>query len=111
MYTYTEDRGDTPERTEIAMASVNGIYVGVGGTAPGEWENGSCIWHHTKLYVHPLIEGISENLWKRIANETCYVRPMYGKDGSAVYADFDEYAIFRKLNGKLIKIANITEVG
>ena len=93
------------------MANMKAIYVGVGGTAPGDWENGSCVWHDTKVYVHPLIDGISDNLWKRIANETCYVRPMYGKDGSAVYADFDEYAIFRKVDGKLFKIANITEVG
>ena len=87
------------------------IYVGLGGTAPGEMNNGSCIWHHTKVYVHPLIEGISENLWKRIYNETNEFRPMFGKDGSAVYTDMDEYQIVRKINGKLIKIANITEVG
>lgn len=93
------------------MANRKSIYVGFGGTAPGEWENGSCIWHDTKVYVHPLIDGISDNLWKRIANETNEIRPMYGKDGSKVYADFDEYEIVRILNGKRIKIANITEVG
>jgi len=87
------------------------IYAGEGGTVPGEWKNGSCIWHHTKIYVHPLIDGISDALLVRICNETCEFRPMYGKDGSAVYADMDEYRIFRKVNGQRIIIANITEVG
>lgn len=87
------------------------IYVGLGGTAPGEWKDGCCNWHHTKMYVHPLIEGISENLWKRIYNETNEIRPMYGKDGSAVYTDIDEYQIVRMIGNKRIKIANITEVG
>lgn len=86
------------------------IYVGVGGTAPGEWENGSCLWHDTKVYVHPLIEGLSDNLWKRIFNETNEYRPMYGKDGSAVYTDMDGWQIIRKVGKQLIKIANITEV-
>ena len=93
------------------MANRKAIYVGQGGTAPGEWENGSCIWHHTKVYVHPLIEGISDNLWKRIYNETNEIRPMFGKDGSKVYCDMDNYQIVRRINGKEIKIANITEVG
>ena len=93
------------------MANRTAIYVGVGGTAPGEWENGSCIWHDTKVYVHPLIDGISENLWKKIYNETNEIRPMFGKDGSKVYCDMDNYQIVRKINGKEIKSANITEVG
>ena len=93
------------------MANQKAIYVGVGGTAPGEWENGSCVWHDTKVYVHPLIDGISDNLWKKIYNETNDYRPMLGKDGSKVYCDMDNYQIVRKLNGKEIKIANITEVG
>lgn len=93
------------------MTNQKAIYVGVGGTAPGEWNNGSCIWHDTKVYVHPLIDGISDNLWKRIFNETNDCRPMFGKDGSKVYCDMDNYQIVRKLNGKEIKIANITEVG
>ena len=88
-----------------------GIYVGLGGTAPGEWKDGSCEWHDTKRYVHPLIDGISANLWKRIYNETNEIRPMFGKDGSKVYADMDEWEIVRILNGKRIRIANITEVG
>ena len=87
------------------------IYVGLGDTVPGEWENGSCIWHHSKRYVHPLIDGISDNLWKKIYEETNEYRPMYGKDGSAVYFDDDNWQIVRKVNGKLIKIANVTEVG
>ena len=93
------------------MANQKAIFVGNGGTAPGEWENGRCIWHDTKVYVQPLIEGISDSLWKKIYNETNDFRPMFGKDGSAVYCDMDNYQIVRKLNGKLIKIANITEVG
>ena len=93
------------------MANLKAIFVGDGGTMPGEWGNGSCIWHHTKVYVHPLIDGISDSLWKRIYNETNDFRPMFGKDGSAVYCDMDNWQIVRKLNGKLIKIANITEVG
>lgn len=87
------------------------IYVGIGGTAPGEWKDGSCEWHNTKVYVHSLIDGISNNLWKRIYNETNEIRPMFGKDGSKVYADMDEWQIVRVVNGKRIKIANITEVG
>ena len=93
------------------MKNQKAIYVGVGGTAPGEWIDGSCVWHETKVYVHPLINGISENLWKRIYNETNEYRPMFGKDGSAVFTDMDEYQIVRKVNGKRIAIANITEVG
>lgn len=87
------------------------IYVGFGGTAPGELKDGQCIWHDTKMYVHPLIEGISDNLWKRIYNETNDYKPMFGKDGSKVYTDLDEWGIFRVVNGKRIRIANITEVG
>lgn len=93
------------------MANQKSIYVGLGGTAPGDWKNGSLLWHHTKMYVHPLIDGISDNLWKKIFNETNDLRPMYGKDGSAVYCDLDEYEIVRIINGKRIRIANITEVG
>ena len=87
------------------------IYVGVGGTAPGEWKDGSCLWHDTKLYVHPLIDGISDRLWKKIVDETCESRPMYGRDGSAVWFDCDEYQVVRKVDGALVKIANVTEVG
>ena len=93
------------------MASVKGIYCGIGGTAPGDWENGSCVWNETKLFVHPLIDGISPNLWKRIVNETNESRPMYGKDGSKVYADFEEWGVFRRIGSDVIRIANITEVG
>lgn len=90
---------------------MNAIYVGHGGTAPGEWKDGVCNWHRTKLYVHPLIEGISENLWKKIINETSEFNPMFGRDGSAVYADMDQWRVIRNINGREIKIANITEVG
>lgn len=93
------------------MANQKGIYVGFGGTAPGEWENGSCVWHDIKVYVHPLIEGISDNLWKRLWNETNEYRPMYGKDGSAVYYDDEAYQIVRKIGGNVIPIANVTYVG
>lgn len=93
------------------MANQKSIFVGLGDTVPGDWENGSCIWHHAKVYVHPLIDGISDNLWKRIYKETNEIRPMYGKDGSAVYTDMDEWQIVRKIGKKLVKIANITEVG
>lgn len=85
------------------------IYVGAGDPAPGEWENGSCVWRDTRVYVHPLINGISEKLWKRIFNDTNEYRPMYGKDGSAVYTDMDGWQIVRKVGGQLIRIANITE--
>lgn len=93
------------------MVNQKGIYVGVGGTAPGEWKDGVCEWHDTRVYVHPLIDGISDKLWKRIYNETNEIRPMFGKDGSKVYADMDEYEIVRIVSGKRIVIANITEVG
>ena len=93
------------------MANQKAIFVGQGGTVPGEWNNGSCVWHHTKVYVHPLIDGISDNLWKKIYNETNDYRPMLGKDGSKVFYDEDNYQIVRKLNGKRIVIANVTEVG
>ena len=93
------------------MESRKSIYVGIGGTAPGEWENGGCVWHHTKVYVHPLIDGISDNLWKRIYNETNDLRPMCANDGSAVYLDEDNWQIVRKVGKQIIKIADITEVG
>ena len=81
------------------------IFVGLGDThAPvdgfGEWE-------HERVYVVPLIDGISDNLWKRICNETNDYRPMYGKDGSAVYLDDENWQIVRKVNGKTVKIANV----
>ena len=40
-------------------------------------------------------------------NETNDYRPMYGKDGSAVYLDDENWQIVRKANGKLVKIANV----
>ena len=81
------------------------IFVGFGDTHPpvdcfGEWE-------HEKVYVVPLIDGISENLWKRIYNETNEYRPMYGKDGSAVYLDDENWQIVRKIGKQIIKIANV----
>lgn len=93
------------------MASTKGIYCGIGGTAPGEWENGRCEWHNTKVYVHPLIDGISPALWQKIVNTTNEARPMCGKDGSKVYADFEEWGVFRRIGSDVIRIANITEVG
>ena len=84
------------------------IYVGLGDTHPpvdgfGEWE-------HEKVYVVPLIDGISDNLWKRIYNETNEYRPMYGKDGSAVYLDDDNWQIVRKIGKQIVKIANVVAV-
>jgi hypothetical protein len=35
---------------------------------------------------------------------------MYGKDGSKVYLDDDNWQIVRVVNGKKIKIANVTAV-
>ncbi len=90
------------------MSTRKAIYVGFGGTVPpvdgcGEWEE-------TRVYVHPLIDGISDALWKRIYNETNEYRPMYGKDGSAVYLDDENYMIVRKVGKEIIKIADVTEV-
>ena len=81
------------------------IFVGLGTTHPpvdgcGEWE-------HERVYVVPLIDGISDNLWKRIYNETNEYRPMYGHDGSAVYLDDDNWQIVRKIGKQIIKIANV----
>ena len=73
------------------MTSAKSVFVGFGGTTPGERENGSCIWRRTKIFVHPLIDGISDSLWKRIYNETNDFRPMFGKDGSKVFTDEDEW--------------------
>ncbi len=87
------------------------IYVGKGTPACGGWIDGRCEFHDSRRYVHPLIEGISANLWRKIYNETNEIRPMYGHDGSKVYTDIDEYEIVREVNGKRIRIANITEVG
>lgn len=84
------------------------IFVGLGDTFPPA--DGCGIWEHEKVYVHPLIDGISDNLWKRIYNETNEYRPMYGKDGSAVYLDDENWQIVRKVDGKIIKIANVTAV-
>jgi hypothetical protein len=91
----------------MAMARKE-IFVGLGDTHPpvdgfGEWE-------HEKVYVVPLIDGISDNLWKRIYNETNEYRPMYGHDGSAVYLDDDNWQIVRKIGKQIIKIANVTAV-
>lgn len=86
------------------------IYVGYYSTIPGEVVDGVCTWNHTKLYVTPLIDGISDNLWKRICNETCERKPMFGKDGSAVFVDYDEYKVFRKIGTRYITIGTITEV-
>ena len=84
------------------------IFVGLGDTHPvddwcGEWE-------HEKVYVVPLIDGISDNLWKRIYNETNEYRPMFGKDGSAVYLDDENWQIVRKIGKQIIKIANVTAI-
>ena len=82
------------------------IYVGLGDTHPDDDWSGK--WEHEKVYVHPLIDGMSDNLWKRIYNETNEYRQMYGKDGSAVYLDEDNWQIVRKIGKKIVKIANIT---
>lgn len=95
------------------MATRKEIFVGLGDTHPPVDENGRMTfgqWEHEKVYVVPLIDGISDNLWKKIYNETNEYRPMYGKDGSAVYLDDDSWQIVRKIGKQIIKIANITAV-
>ena len=77
------------------------IFVGFGGYH-------DCT--RSRYYVHPLIDGISENLWKRICKETCEAKPMLGHDGSEVFVDYDSYKVFRKIGTQFIAIANITEV-
>lgn len=84
------------------------IFVGLGDTVPPV--DGFGAWEHERVYVHPLIEGISDNLWKRIYNETNEYRPMYGKDGSSVYLDDDNWQIVRKIGKQIVKIANVTAV-
>lgn len=93
------------------MKNLKAIYAGFGGTAPGDWEDGSCVWHDIKVFIHPLIDGISENLWKKLWNETNEDRPMIGKDGSKVYYDDERYQIIRRINGQEIPIANVTYEG
>lgn len=96
------------------MATQKAIFVGLGDTVPPVDDNGYTtygIWEHEKVYVHPLIEGISANLWKRIYNETSEYHPMFGKDGSAVYLDDENWQIVRKIGKQIIKIANVTAVG
>lgn len=90
------------------MAVQKAIFVGLGDTVPPV--DGFGVWEHEKVYVHPLIEGISDNLWKRIWNETNEYRPMFGKDGSAVYLDDDNWQIVRKVGKTIIKIADVTAV-
>ena len=95
------------------MATRKEIFVGFGDTHPPVDENGHMTygqWEHEKVYVIPLIDGISDNLWKKIYNETNEYRPMYGKDGSAVYLDDDNWQIVRKVGGQIIKIANVSAV-
>jgi hypothetical protein len=95
------------------MATRKEIFVGLGTTHPPVDEYGRTTcgqWEHEKVYVVPLIDGISDNLWKRIYNETNEYRPMYGHDGSAVYLDDDNWQIVRKIGKQIIKIANVTAV-
>ncbi len=95
------------------MATRKEIFVGLGTTHPVVDEDGYMTcgqWEHEKVYVVPLIDGISDNLWKKIYNETNEYRPMYGKDGSAVYLDDDNWQIVRKIGKQIIKIANVTAV-
>ena len=87
------------------------IFVGLGATHPPDDEDGymtNGTWEHEKVYVVPLIDGISDNLWKRIYNETNEYRPMYGKDGSAVYFDDEAWMIVRKIGKKVFTLANVT---
>ena len=89
------------------------IFVGLGTTLPPVDEDGYMTcgeWEHERVYVSPLIEGISDNLWKRIYNKTNEDRPMFGHDGSAVYLDEDNWQIVRKIGKQIIKIANVTAV-
>ena len=90
------------------MTNRKSIFVGLGGTVPPVQGFGQ--WEHERVYVHPLIDGISDNLWKKIYNTTTEFFPMYGKDGSKVYLDDDNWQIVRVVNGKKIKIANVTAV-
>lgn len=86
------------------------IFVGLGTTHPPVDDDGYTVcgqWEHERVYVVPLMDGISDNLWKRIYETTNDYRPMYGKDGSAVYYDDENWQIVRKVNGKTIKIANV----
>lgn len=95
------------------MATRKEIFVGLGTTHPSVDEDGYMTcgqWEHEKVYVVPLIDGISDNLWRKIYNETNEYRPMYGKDGSAVYLDDDNWQIVRKIGKQIIKIANVTAV-
>ena len=95
------------------MANQKAIFVGLGTTHPPVDDDGyitSGVWEHEKIYVHPLIDGISDNLWKKIYNTTDEDRPMYGKDGSEVFLDEDNWQIVRVVGGKTIKIANVTAV-
>lgn len=87
------------------------IFVGFGGTAPGQMTDGICEWHRTRVYVLPEIEGISSRLWEKLANKTCEIRPMFGKDGSRVYADYANHEIVREIGGKRIRIATMVEEG
>ena len=95
----------SPRRKEGKGMTRKEIFVGLGDTHPPV--DGDGIWEHERVYVVPLIDGISDNLWKRIYNETNDYRPMYGKDGSAVYLDDENWQIVRRVNGKTIKIANV----
>jgi len=95
------------------MATRKEIFVGLGTTHPPVDEYGCMThgeWEHEKVYVVPLIDGISDNLWKKIYNETNEYRPMYGKDGSAVYLDDENWQIVRKIGKQIIKIANVSAV-
>lgn len=91
------------------MNNNKAIFVGLGDTHPPV--DGFGQWEHEKVYVHPLIDGISDSLWKKIYNTTNEYRPMLGKDGSKVYLDDDNWQIVRVINGNTIRIANVTAVG
>lgn len=89
------------------------IFVGLGRTFPPVDDEGrmtSGEWEHERVYVVPLIDGISDNLWKRIYNETNEDRPMFGKDGSRVYYDDEAWQIVRKIGKQIIPIANVSAV-
>lgn len=90
----------------------NEIFVGFGRSFPPVDENGNPTrgeWERERVYIIPMIKGISEMLWKKIWNTTNDAHPIYGKDGSAVYFDEEGWQVVRVMtNGETVKIADVT---
>jgi hypothetical protein len=99
-------RAANPGRKVEKVMERREIYVGFGDTFPPE--DGSCgKWSREKVFVIPLIDGISDNVWKQIYKKTNEYKPMYEEDGSAVFCDDENWQIVRKVGGKCVKIADI----